>query len=131
MRRRLRVFALERGGFVEAGRDQVRAAVRGEEGVGEGEVAFADEEDAVCGGEGDGRSLRGVRAVCGGLERLRAGRFVGVSWWWWRSLGVWFVGGSFRLGFLCFAHLVGSERCWCKWAETGGRLPLRCQETGR
>ena len=25
---------------------------------------------------------------------------------------------------------VGGERCWCKWAETGGRLPLRCQETG-
>lgn len=41
-----------------------------EEGMGEGEVAFADEEDAVGGGEGDMRRCRwwwGFGAFCGGV----------------------------------------------------------------
>ena len=45
--------------------------VGAEKGVGEGEVAFADEEDAVGGGKGDVLGVR-FRAVCG-LARGRLG----------------------------------------------------------
>lgn len=53
MRGGLWVFGSEGGGGVEAGGCYVGAAVVLEEGVGEGEVAFAEKEDFVVGGEGD------------------------------------------------------------------------------
>ena len=62
------VFASERGDLVVASCDYVSAAVGAEKGVGEGEVAFADEEDAVGGGKGDVRGVR-FRAVCGLARR--------------------------------------------------------------
>lgn len=104
--RRLRVLAPERGGCVVARRDEVGAAVGGEEGMREGEVAFADEEDAVGGGEGDvcGWGLGWRFRAFGGFAQGRWGRF-GLCGW--RSPWVWFMAGCFGLWPLRFAHCGG------------------------
>lgn len=57
------VFASELGDLIVARRDQMRAMVGAEKGFGEGEVAFADEEDAVGRGERNGWGWR-FRAIC-------------------------------------------------------------------
>lgn len=72
----------------------------------EGEVAFADEEDAVGGGEGDvcGWGLGWRFRAFGGFAQGRWGRF-GLCGW--RSPWVWFMAGCFGLWPLRFAHCGG------------------------
>lgn len=67
MRRGVRVLGKEGGAVGLVGcRDEVCAAVVPHEGGGEGEVAFADEEDARVGGEGDyGLGLGGLVVLFG------------------------------------------------------------------
>lgn len=89
-----------------------------EKGVGEGEVAFADEEDAVRGGKGDVWGVR-FRAVCG-LARWRLG-FRGCR----SCFGVWLMTGSFYLWPLCFAHFWGMRVFG--YSSGDGAFRLRCQ----
>ena len=123
--RYLRIFASERGCLIVASRNQMGAAVGAEKGVGEGEVAFADEEDAVFGREGHVGGGR-FRALFG-LARGRLGFFM-RGW----SFRVWVVAGRFRLWPLRLAHCSLAHCSLAGWKVAGeyarvDGIRLRCQ----
>jgi len=103
------VFPAEVGLAVEGGGEDVAAAVVGVQGVREGEVAFADEEDAVVRVEGDGWALVLLLVVRGlVLVLVSVGFGLGVS-----------LGSGEDFAFLGYGLRFGSHR-WLGRMRVGG-----------